>query len=297
MAADGFSRRSLISEDPEERTYTMRAENETLDEGDGVPYSLVTYDHYDRIIEERYFDASGQPTEGPEGCSIVQRDYTSRNQVSLIRYFDSAGNSMKINGAYGIASSYNSFGKLETETWLDADGAPAVNEDGYASIHYDYDLSDASRAEKYFQYYLDAQGQPVAAANGAWGMNTVYYPVTRVHVLTFVDEAGKPVTTSEGYAILEYEQDENGNRTWEGYYDAIHAAINCLEGYASKETTFDSNGRKVAERYLDRYNKLTNNADGVAGWNGYYDSEGQLVITNCYDQDRNPVEADLDLAA
>ena len=204
---------------------------------------------------------------------------------------------MKINGAYGIASSYNSFGKLETETWLDADGAPAVNEDGYASIHYDYDLSDASRAEKYFQYYLDAQGQPVAAANGAWGMNTVYYPVTRVHVLTFVDEAGKPVTTSEGYAILEYEQDENGNRTWEGYYDAIHAAINCLEGYASKETTFDSNGRKVAERYLDRYNKLTNNADGVAGWNGYYDSEGQLVITNCYDQDRNPVEADLDLAA
>ena len=45
----------------------------------------------------------------------------------------------------------------------------------------------------------------------------------------------------------------------------------------------------IPERYLGRYNKLTNNSEGVAGWNGYYDSEGTLVITNCYDQDRNAV--------
>ena len=46
--------------------------------------------------------------------------------------------------------------------------------------------------------------------------------------------------------------------------------------------------------YLDRYNKLINNEDGVAGWNGYYDEDGNLVVTNRYDQNRDPVKWDED---
>ena len=73
----------------------------------------------------------------------------------------------------------------------------------------------------------------------------------------------------------------------EGYFDAIHAQINCLDGYASVERGYDSEGRLISERYLNRYNKLTNNKSGVAGWNGYYDSDGTLVITNRYDENRS----------
>ena len=132
----------------------------------------------------------------------------------------------------------------------------------------------------------------MAAKNGAWGKTDLYYPVTRVHEALFVDQNGQPVNTTEGYAILEYEEDENGNRVWEGYFDAIHAQVNCADGYSSVERTYDDEGRLVAERYLDRYNKLTNNKDGVAGWNGYYDGDGDLVITSRYDQNRNPIGAD-----
>ena len=114
----------------------------------------------------------------------------------------------------------------------------------------------------------------------------LFYPVTRIHEVTYIDQNGQPVMTTDGYAILQYEEDEFGNRTWEGYLDEIHAPVNCPLGYAGLEIGYDEQGRRISERYQDRYNNLTNNKYGVAGWNGYYDDEGQLVITSCYDQDR-----------
>ena len=124
---------------------------------------------------------------------------------------------------------------------------------------------------------------------GAWGVLTLYYPAGRVHEVTFLGENAEPTNAKDGYAILEYEEDENGNRVYEGYFDELHAQTNCAAGYSNVERGYDSEGRLISERYQDRYNKLTNNVDGVAAWNGYYDENGELVITNCYDQDRNPV--------
>ena len=92
--------------------------------------------------------------------------------------------------------------------------------------------------------------------------------------------------------MLQYEEDSDGNRTWEGYFDKYGGQTNCDLGYFSKENTYDSAGRLVSERYLDRYNKLTNNAEGVAGWNGYYDAEGNLIITSRYDQERQALPVD-----
>ena len=107
-----------------------------------------------------------------------------------------------------------------------------------------------------------------------------------------VDDEGKPVNTSKGYAAMQYEEDANGNRTWEGYFDKYQGQTHCSDGYFSKESEYDSAGRLISERYLDRYNKLTNNAEGIAGWNGYYDAEGNLIITSKYDKDRNALPAE-----
>ena len=140
-------------------------------------------------------------------------------------------------------------------------------------------------AEKYFRYYLDENGEDTQALNGAWGQTMVYYPITRIHTLTYVDRNGIAMMTTDGYAILEYEEDDFGNWIREWYYDEIHAQVNNADGYAYVERGYDSDGRLISERYRDRYNKLANNADGIASWNGYYDSEGNLVITNQYDKD------------
>ena len=292
IAVGGFSRRELIGEDEEARTYTMRVLNESPEEDQQVLNAIYTYDRYDRVIAISYEDGEGNPVAGPEGASLVTRAYTSRGQVTLEQYFDASGAAFAVDGYYGIRMTYNPYGKLERKIWLDANGDPAENSEGYAAILYDYDLTNSSRVEKEFRYYENAAGGKTAAINGAWGMSILYYPVTRVHEVTFLGENGEPVTTLDGYAILEYEEDENGNRVWEGYYDDIHAQVDCADGYSSVERNYDGEGRMISERYLDHYNKLTNNAEGVAGWNGYYDADGNLVITSRYDQDRIALPAD-----
>jgi hypothetical protein len=264
----------------------MRDTTSTVTEEGELAGSVKTYDHYDRVIEDKYFDINGDPAQGEEKCAAVQREYTSRNQVSLVRYFDGEGNGTKVNGVYGVKRVYNSYNNLESETSLDAEGNPATNDEGFATTVYDYDLSNSNRVEKYFMYYMDAQGVPTAAKNGAFGYTMLYYPVTRIRVITYIDQNGQPMTIDAGYAILEYENDEAGNCVWESYYDDSHIAVEGPDGYAGVERSYDSEGRLIGERYVDRFNKLTNNQNGVAGWNGYYDEQGNLVITSRYDQNR-----------
>ena len=286
LVTGGYSRRKLIEVNEEDRTYVMSEIDETLGENGANPYVLRTYDHYDRIIKEQYFGGDGTPANGPEGCNTVAKEYTSRGQISLIKYFDANENPVKVGGVYGISSEYNSYANLQQQTWLDQNGSPMLNEAGYASIFYDYDLSNSETVEIKYQYYQGADGTRKAANNGAWGISTLYYPVTHVYEVTYIDQDGNPVTTTDGYASYEYETDDRGNVTWEGYYDAYGRAVNCTNGYASVERGYDEEGRLISERYLDSYNKLINNKEGVAGWNGYYDDNGNLVISNKYDQDR-----------
>ena len=175
---------------------------------------MQTYDNYDRIVSSQYYDADMQPAIGPEGCFSVEREYTSRGQISLIHYQSVDGQPAVVDGAYGVCMSYNSYGNMEYKTWLDQNGDPMVNDEGYAAVRYDYDLSNAETAEHYYEYYLNAELEPVQASNGAWGKTTVYYPVTRVHTITYIDQNGDATDTTDGYASYEYEEDENGNHTW-----------------------------------------------------------------------------------
>ena len=195
-----------------------------------------------------------------------------------------------MNGVYGVKSEYTAYGNLAKETWLDKNGKPAKNINGYAIASYDYDLSNSNRVEKYFVYYQDVNGYSVSDSNGVYGISTLYYPVTRIHEITYLGKDKQPVNSKQGYAAYQYEEDEHGNYIWEGYFDAEGASINCSEGYSSVEREFDAQGRVVSERYLDRYNKLVNNASGIAGWNGHYDENDKLIYDNKYDKDRNPVE-------
>ena len=220
----------------------------------------------------------------------MTREYTSRGKISKVSYYDKDKKPASVNGVYGVKNEYTAYGNLARETWLGQDGKPTLNKDGYAIADYDYDLSYSAKVEKYYKYYLDEKGNPVAASDGTYGISTLYYPETYVHEITYLGQDKKPVNSKEGDAEYQYEEDEFGNYTWEGYFDADGAAINCKDGYSSVEREYDAAGRIVSERYLDRYNKLVNNKNGIAGWNGHYDEHGKLIIDNQYDQNRNPVE-------
>jgi len=288
----GYSRRKLVSEDEESHTYVMKVMNETVDEGEGWAWSLQTYDRYENPIEIRWYDADDNPVNGPEGCHMTVMEYTSRKEVSLIHYFDDEEKPTAVEGVYGIRNDYDGYGNIERKTWLGQRDLPVDSGSGYAQICYEYDLSSLEQVEQYYEYYRDEEGAPTQADNGAWGRSTLYYPVTGTYDITYTDQAGNPILTTDGYAVYEYIIDENDNVTRERYLDELGAAVNCSGGYSSIEYGYDEDGRMISERCLDRYNKLVNNEYGVAGWNGYYDESGDLVISNMFDQDRKSVDPD-----
>ena len=129
---DGFSRRVLVSENEENRTYVMRVIDETVEE-DAYIGSLQTIDRYGNVIKLSYVDAQDNAAIGPEGCSTVTREYTSRGQVARELYFDGNDVPFSVDGVYGVKKEYSAFAKLIKETWLDADGNAATTKDGYAS--------------------------------------------------------------------------------------------------------------------------------------------------------------------
>ena len=116
---DGFSRRVLVSENEENRTYVMRVIDETVEE-DAYIGSLQTIDRYGNVIKLSYVDAQDNAAIGPEGCSTVTREYTSRGQVARELYFDGNDVPFSVDGVYGVKKEYSAFAKLIKETWLDA---------------------------------------------------------------------------------------------------------------------------------------------------------------------------------
>ena len=123
---------------------------------------------------------------------------------------------MLFNGVYGIRMEYNAYANLEYESWLGEDGNPALNDEGYATIWYDYDLSDSDNVEKYYQYYKDESGNPIAAKNGAWGTFYLYYPITLIHNLTYIDQYGNPVMIDLNYATLKYQENDHSDEKQSG---------------------------------------------------------------------------------
>jgi hypothetical protein len=113
MSADGYTKRELITEEPQYGAYEMRLEKSVPTEEQGVAYSIADFDKYDRIIRQKYFNEDGSAAVGPEGCSMVEYGYTTTGNISEIHYYDADGNPTEVDGVFGVESEYNGYGNLE----------------------------------------------------------------------------------------------------------------------------------------------------------------------------------------
>lgn len=287
---EGYSRRTLVSEDALEGTYEMRVTDESGSDKQDYEYALIKYDNQDRAIEHRYFTENDQPAKGPDGCFMTISSYSTNGDMVRVFYFDSNEEQTAVKGVYGIQREYTANGRLDRETWLGKKGKPAINQDGYAVLQYDYELNESESIEKEYRYYQDAYGNPVEASDGSYGISIIRYLNTNVCETRYLGADGEAVNASLGFSLYKTEQDDNGNIIRESYFDASGARTEGPEGYATVERDYDAENRVISERYLDHYNKLTNNADGIAGWKGSYGTDGELVIDSQYDKDLKPIE-------
>ena len=84
-----------------------------------------------------------------------------------------------------------------------------------------------------------------------------------------------------GYARVEYEYDENGNKTAEKYFGPTGMPVRpkARRSAAVKTWEYDDEGRLVSERYYDAEGNLFANTSNYAGIDNWYSEDGTVIET------------------
>ena len=203
-----------------------------------------------RTIEERYFDAYGNPVELYDSYYGIKYEY--RDHEVIIRYLDSQGNEMPLTTYSIIVRTLDDDGRAVDDYYYDLDMQP-IQYDGYYGMHRDYD-------------------------NNGWNNR-----------VTYLDENGQPVFCSSGYAIKEYKRDVDGTITGEFYFDAQGNPTKFSLGEYGQLYERDENGRISQITYLGSDGKAATNSAGYAIFKRTYHRDGTWNTDMYFDNAGNPV--------
>ena len=231
-------------------TFVNEAEETTFAIDRGYAVRKLVKNDKGQVIEERYFDADGNPVKLYDSYYGVEYEY--HDYEVIIQYLDSYGNTMSL-------AAYSTIVRT---------------------------LDDAGRAVD--DYYYDLDMQPVQLA-GYYGMHRDYDGNGWNNRITYLDQNGQLVLCSSGYAIKEYKRDADGNITGEFYFDTQGNPTKSSLGEYGQLYERDENGRINQITYLDADGKeATNNAgytilkrtyyrDGNIDTDMYFDKAGNRV--------------------
>lgn len=205
-------------------------------------------DDNDRVVEERYLDASGKP---------------------VARYGD----------CYGLSYKYDETSTVIT--YIDAEGNPIERSVGYTTI---VRTRAGGRASN--DFYYDLNGQQVQCSGGYYGLHREYNSDGQNISVTFLDEDGHAVCTSLGYAGVIYQCDGDGTVVGEQYSDPDgnppRSSLGQYgelyqhneQGYISQITYFDLDGNPAPTNAGYTILKRTYHRDGTADTDMYFDANG-----------------------
>lgn len=166
------------------------------------------------VTNTSYANTEGVVTDAIDmGYAIVQRTQNTEGRVVEERYFDAEGNPVKrYDDYYGIVYEYeNDTVKI---TYLGDDGLPIMHSAGYAVI-----MRTVGRdGQAIDDYYYDLDMQPVSSS-GYYGLHREYDPAGQNNSVTYLDENGQPVCSTSGYAGKRYDLDDSGVAIAEHYFD------------------------------------------------------------------------------
>ena len=203
-----------------------------------------------KTIEERYFDADGNPVKLYDSYYGVRYEY--HDHEVIIRYLDSQGNEMLLTTYSVIVRTLDDDGRDVDDYYYDLDKQP-IQYAGYYGMHRDYD-------------------------NNGWNNR-----------VTYLDENGQPVLCSSGYAIKEYKRDADGTITGEFYFDAQENPTKSSLGEYGQLYERDENGRISQITYLDSDGNAATNSVGYAILKRTYYRDGTWNTDMYFNKAGNPV--------
>lgn len=219
-------------------------------EGNVVPGSDGTVtlrfennEHGDQLRFE-YVGLDGQLMALGDGYAAMEYEYDSVGNIIESRYISADGNPFLYQGIYSKTKSwYNDKNKI-LKTVYYKDDQPCLNETGVACYVYEYDVKG-----------------------------------NMVSLSFFADEeASKPVMDKWGRSRVTYKYNESGKTLEQKSFDAEGDPCNDDDGYCMIVYTYDKNGNMLSRRFYDKNGSLViSRSDEVAGENYKYDEHSNIV--------------------
>jgi len=194
----------------------------------GYATRIVHYKDGLEVLDE-YFDEDMNPVMLQGGYSAIKREYEN-GLNTVITYLDTQHEPVVINAGYdsihrsfydtGVADTdiyfigdtqverteeywqykriYNFEGKISEIRYLDKDGMPVLNKNGFAVLKREFNSRGKVSEERYF----DTEGRPAASTLGEYGFFREYDDQGRIIRTTYIGADGEVANTNLGYAIL-----------------------------------------------------------------------------------------------
>lgn len=184
----------------------------------------------------------------------VFSDPLLNNSICALSFYKEDESTPTIDGIYGVELRYN--GTLISDIFFKG---KKVAPDG--SLSFD---------------------EPIFILGGYCGIHIDYDENKREIQRIYLDDSGNPITTLDGYSVIQTKYDEKDNPVKIRYYilrDGDLLPIRHLHGNHGYDSVFDKNGNEIERHFVDENEQPTSIVSGVYGKRIVYDVDTFRKVT------------------
>ena len=239
------------------------------------------YDERGNIISVSY-ELRGEPAEGPDGYSVLQKSYDRQNRITAQSYLNAQGNLTAGPKRYAkMTLAYDDSEGITVWRAWDRDENPYALSGNAAAC-----LERREEDGAVYYSYLDKQNLPATESHGAYYVRKYTDDRGRECRVCYYDRHGKPFRISDGYAQLDTVYGEkNGLPVEKRYTDGYGGPAVFQNSYSVLKTEYNGRGLPVRCSYLDQNGQPWAEMPYLAYT---YDTYGRILSETVQDEQGKP---------
>ena len=244
----------------------------------------ITYDN-SNPVRQAFYDTEGRYTNTTGGFAYIERTYDNYNRLTREEYFNKFGNRVahqQFGFACGVSITYKErTGNIDRVAFLDASGNPAPNMQGLEIVCSKYNnlglcteernISKDGGLHYFFRYEFDGRGN-------------------RQSMSYYNEHEELAIHPDAGFAIQSMKYNKLGQITEIASLDCDGQPIMNNQGWAIIRNTYDKSfpGAVTTKFFNESGEPIVSEQQGTHEYRNTY-SRGQCVATSCYDVDGSPM--------
>lgn len=258
----------------------------------GVHRYVYVYNSRNQIIEQRNYGTDGKlvVSKDKDGFAVQKNEFNDMGDRIKTSYYGTDMKPMVCNGGWSISTyEYDNFGNVIKQCFFDVNGRPT---DPSVMVPVGVCKYDKNNNMIYLAAQ-DGKGHFIINPQLGWAISRSKYDEKSQLLSNAVYDANdKPMIGPNGYHMVKYKYDKNGNKIEEAYFNTNGNSMS-VDGVHLQKNGYDDNGRNTSLSYYDTAGKptdcdagfhkvtVTYNGD-VATTRKYYTASGKLFATQTY---------------